>query len=88
MLHKSRSYEQVKVFSLPKLLLIMVLDIISIGVSYLCGLLVRFDFKFSSIPEKYIAEYKRVILVWCAICVVVFLCCKIYNSIWSFVSTE
>ena len=88
MLHKSRSYEQVKVFSLPKLLLIMVLDIISIGVSYLCGLLVRFDFKFSSIPEKYIAEYKRVILVWCAICVVVFLCCKLYNSIWSFVSTE
>ncbi|MBR6764298.1 MAG: polysaccharide biosynthesis protein [Clostridia bacterium] len=88
LLHKSRSYEQVKVFSLPKLLLIMVLDIISIGVSYLCGLLVRFDFKFSSIPEKYIAEYKRVILVWCAICVVVFLCCKLYNSIWSFVSTE
>ena len=88
MLHKNRSYERVKAFSLPKLLLIMLLDVMSVSVSYFFGLLVRFDFKFSSMPKKFLTAYRQEILVWCAVCVAVFLCCRLYNSIWSFVSTE
>ncbi len=62
--------------------LIGVLDVLSILVAYFFALLLRFDFKFSAIEERFISGYQRSILIWCAITVAVFLICRLYHSIW------
>ena len=57
-------------------------DVISVAVAYFFALLLRFDFRFSAIEERFLEGYQSSILIWCAITVVVFLICRLYHSIW------
>ncbi len=82
-----KSYDQAKALTLPKILLIVFLDVLSISVSFFAALWLRFELSFSAIPEQYLNCYLSTILIWCAISVVVFALFNLYNSIWVFVST-
>ena len=57
-------------------------DVMSVAVAYFFALLLRFDFRFSAIEERFLEGYQSSILIWCAITVVVFLICRLYHSIW------
>ncbi len=67
-----------------KVLLIGALDVISILSAYFFALLLRFDFQFSLIPPEYLNGYWHSMLFWCATGVLVFYCCSLYRSIWTF----
>ena len=71
-----------------KIFIIAALDVLSICIACFAALLVRFDFQFNAIEQQYLSTYLQVILPWCAICLGVFSCLGLYNSIWSFVSTD
>ena len=67
-------------------LVVTFLDIFFIYIAFFCALLLRFDFSFSSIPERYFNGYLMLMPIWCVIVVVVFYIARLYHSIWSFVS--
>ena len=50
----------------------MFYDYVTAVGSYGFALLLRFDLKFLSIPEKYLAMYYEIIFVYAAVCIVVF----------------
>ena len=64
------------------------LDIISVLVSYLAALLLRFDFVFSSIPREYLDGYMWSMPYWSIITVVVFYGFRLYHSIWRFAGMD
>ena len=66
--------------------LLMLYDAIAINAAYFFALLVRFDGKFSAIPEEYLSVYKQFTLIYTVICLVIFAAFKLYNSIWKFAS--
>ena len=71
-----------------KALIIAAVDILSICIAFFAALWLRFDFQFKAIENQYLMTYATVILPWCAISLVVFSLFGLYNSIWSFVSTD
>ena len=83
-----KSYVEAKALSVPKILLIIFVDVISIFAAFFAALWFRFDCKYSAIPIDFLLTYVKLILPWCAICVGVFTAFKLYNSIWSFVGTD
>ncbi len=74
--------------ALPRAILIGVLDVFSIAVAFFLALWVRFDFRFVSIPVQYLQGYQESIIIWCAVCVFVFLLFRLYSSVWSFASVN
>ena len=73
---------------LSKVLLIMTLDVVSTMGSFFLGLWFRYDFSFQEIRGEHLAGFLSAIGPWCAITVLVFLCFRLYSSIWAFVSTS
>lgn len=73
---------------LPKLLLIMALDVLGTAASFFLGLWFRYDFSFQEIRAEHLQGFLSAIGPWCAITVLVFLCFRLYSSIWAFVSTS
>ena len=69
-------------------LLMCVADIITVMASYFMALLLRYDFTFSAIEERFVIGFQHIILPWCAATVVVFFLCHLYHSIWSLASTK
>lgn len=61
-------------------------DVIAVNLSYLMGLLVRFDFKFSSIPVAYYGAYLKFAPIYTVFSIIVFFFFKMYNSVWRFAS--
>ena len=66
--------------------ILMVYDFMTICFSYLLALLVRFDFKFSSIEPKYLQGCYKSVVFYAIFCVVLFWFLKLYKSIWRFAS--
>ena len=73
---------------LSKVLLIMALDVVTTMGSFFLGLWFRYDFSFQEIRAEHLAGFLSAIGPWCAITVVVFVCFRLYSSIWAFVSTS
>ena len=65
---------------------LMAYDFIAVCVAYFAGLWLRFDGRFSMIPRMYLEPYAQFIVIYAAICVVVFTCLRLYNTIWRFAS--
>ena len=85
MLNKRKGFD----LSLSKrALIIAVVDVLSICIAFFAALWLRFDFQFNAIEAQYLKTYVTVILPWCAISLTVFAFFGLYNSIWSFVSTD
>ena len=73
---------------LRRAVILLFLDVISILVSYLAALLLRFDFMFSRIPPENLAGYKWSMPYWTAVTVVVFYGFRLYHSIWRFAGID
>ena len=69
-------------------LVVMLCDIVATYFCFFLALLLRFDFSFASIEDKYITWALYLIPIWCIIIVTVFYFTKLYHSIWSFVSID
>lgn len=67
-------------------LLLAVYDFLAVAASYFAALWIRFDCRFNAIDKKYLYGYYRSILIYCAFCVAVFWCFRLYKSIWRFAS--
>ena len=65
---------------------LMLYDYFVVSISYFIALWIRFDGKFSSIPERYLTPYKDFILIYGVICIVIFWFLRLYRSIWRFAS--
>lgn len=65
-------------------LVLALLDILTVFGAYFFALLLRFDFRYSAIPQEYLDGYFRSAPVWCALTLVVFYVFRLYHSIWSF----
>mgnify|MGYP004533728477 FL=1 len=61
-------------------------DAIAINFSYFFGLLLRFDFKFSSIPPEYFQSFLKFTPFYTVITIVIFHMLRLYNSIWKYAS--
>lgn len=66
--------------------ILMVYDFMAICFSYLLALLVRFDFKFSSIESQYLQGCYKSVVFYAIFCVILFWFLKLYKSIWRFAS--
>lgn len=66
--------------------ILMVYDFMTICFSYLLALLVRFDFKFSSIESQYLQGCYKSVVFYALFCVILFWFLKLYKSIWRFAS--
>ena len=66
--------------------ILMVYDFMTICFSYLLALLVRFDFKFSSIESQYLQGCYKSVVFYAIFCVILFWFLKLYRSIWRFAS--
>lgn len=66
--------------------ILMVYDFMAICFSYLLALLVRFDFKFSSIESQYLQGCYKSVVFYALFCVALFWFLKLYKSIWRFAS--
>mgnify|MGYP002619927333 CR=1 FL=1 len=73
---------------LGKVLLIMAGDVVATMLSFFLGLWFRYDFSFQEIRTEHLQGFLSDIGPWCVITIVVFLCFRLYSSIWAFVSTS
>ena len=69
-------------------MLICIFDCVSIFVSFLFALWIRFDLSISEIPIYYFNNYIRFIPFWIVFSIVIFVLFKLYSSVWSFVSGD
>lgn len=65
---------------------LMAYDVVAVCLSYFGALWLRFDCRFSLIPERYFNAYVGFILIYAVICVAVFMSLRLYNTIWRFAS--
>lgn len=65
-------------------LYLVLFDVVSINFSYLFALLLRFDFRYSVIPEKYLYAYIYFTPVYTIVCIAIYYFTKLYRSIWRF----
>lgn len=65
---------------------LLIYDIIAVNFSYFFGLWLRFDLRFSHIPQEYLYAFLRYAPFYTAITVIVFWLLRLYNSLWRFAS--
>ena len=65
---------------------LIIYDMIAVNFSYFMALLVRFDFRYSSIPTDYFDAWRSFAPIYTIIILVVFGCMHLYNSVWRFAS--
>ncbi len=67
-------------------ILLVIYDIVAIHMSYFLALFLRFDGRFSMIPEEYLVPYFHFITLYAVGCVIIFWVMHLYQSIWRFAS--
>ena len=63
-------------------------DVLAVAASYFAALMLRFDMRYSAIPQEYLGSYIRFIPLYAVLCVIVFAAMKLYRSIWRFASYD
>ena len=66
--------------------LLLIYDALSVNIAFLAALWLRFDCRFSSIPEEYLLTWRRFTMIYTVLCLVVFGLFRLYQSIWRFAS--
>ena len=67
---------------------LLIYDIITINAAYFLALLLRFDFRFSSIPENYFHAFTHYAPLYTVVCIIVYYIFRLYHSIWRFASYD
>ena len=65
---------------------LIIYDYVAVCAAYFLALWLRFDGKFSAIPQQYIEPYTQFIFIFAAVSILVFLFCRMYNSMWRYAS--
>ena len=64
----------------------MLYDVCAVNLSFFLALWLRFDGKYSAIPEEYLYTYLYFVPLYTVICIVIFKGLKLYDSLWRFAS--
>ena len=67
-------------------ILLVIYDLFCVNFAYFAGLLLRFDFRFSLIPEQYFNVWKEMIIPYSIFSLLVIWRLRLYNSLWRFAS--
>ncbi len=67
-------------------LFVCCLDVLSVVCAYFFALLLRHDFLFSTIEDRFLTGYLDSMPLWCILTVAMFWVCRLYHSIWQQVS--
>ena len=67
-------------------LYLIVYDFITIGLSYFAALWIRFDCQYQKIPEEYLNGFKKSILIYTGVCILIYWLARLYHSMWRFAS--
>ena len=65
---------------------LIIYDIIAVNFSYFFGLWLRFDLRFSKIPQIYLDSYLKFVPFYTAFVLIVFYALNLYKSLWRFAS--
>ena len=65
---------------------LFVYDIFVVNAAFFLALMLRFDFRYSDIPEYYLNPYMEFMPIYSVVCVIVFYCLRLYKSIWRYAS--
>ena len=65
---------------------LVIYDIAAVNLSYFGALWLRFDLRFSSIPETYLSAFLKFAPFYTVFCILVFAALRLYNSLWRFAS--
>ena len=65
---------------------LLIYDILAVNAAFFLALWLRFDCKYSEIPDYYLEPYMKFTLIYTLICIIVFWGMKLYKSIWRFAS--
>lgn len=65
---------------------LVVYDLLAISLAYLIALWLRFDCRYTMIPQHYLAAWLRFLPIYLPAGILVFLKCHLYQSIWRFAS--
>ena len=68
--------------------LLLVLDILTVNVSYFLALWLRFDLHYTNIPERLLTAWEKFTLIYTVVCVLVFMLLKLYHSLWRYASYD
>lgn len=63
-----------------------VYDLLAVNLAYFIALLLRFDFRYTHIPELYLHSWLAFVPVYSVLCLVTFYVLKLYQSLWRFAS--
>ena len=69
---------------MKKRLMIMIADILSVIIAYGLALLLRFDMRYSKIPEQYLVGYGYYIALAAIVTVAAYIVAKLYRSVWTY----
>lgn len=65
---------------------LVIYDIVAVNAAYFIALWLRFDCRFSAIPDHYLKSYLYFAPVYTIFCLIVFKCLRLYRSVWRFAS--
>jgi len=69
---------------MKKKAIIMIADILSVIIAYGLALLLRFDMRYSKIPEQYLVGYGYYIVLAAIVTVAAYIVAKLYRSVWTY----
>ena len=69
-------------------LLMIAYDIVFVNASYFLALLLRFDFRYSLIPLRYLNPFYSFAPIYTIFCIIIFMMFKLYRSIWAYASYD
>lgn len=63
---------------------LVIYDILAVNIAYFGALWLRFDCRFSIIPERYMAAWMHFAPAYTVLCLIIFWRLRLYNSVWRF----
>ena len=69
---------------MKKKAMIMIADVLSVIIAYGLALLLRFDMRYSKIPEQYLVGYGYYIILAAIVTVAAYIVAKLYRSVWTY----
>lgn len=67
---------------------LIVYDLIAVSAAFFLALLLRFDLRFSEIPQYYLMPWVKFAPFYAVLCIIVFFGLRLYKSIWRFASMK
>ena len=61
-------------------------DVMAVTMSYFIGLWLRFDARYTMIPQEYLFAYIKFMPIYAVVCILVFMMLRMYRTVWRFAS--